>query len=207
MTWLGQLLREGLGAPRRSLCGTGQPSLAVGPRHQHNGDTCDRAKGPIGRFRASAKAPSTSGVQTNLGLLSAVMRHPSLVSYRARARRRPTFLVSVARPRAPLLCDGPHCPATGLANGRHVSRVVSHLLPGFAVTTRIESAPMKDVRETSVEIGAVAGRPAQHPGALHGASSTGAPTRYTSPTRSAVPWRRFELTVRSRPCPARRSST
>ena len=52
------------------------------------------------------KAPSTSGVQTNLGLLSEVMRHPSLVSCRARGRRRPTFFVSVARPRPPLLSDG-----------------------------------------------------------------------------------------------------
>ena len=31
-----------------------------------------------------------------------------------------------------------------------------------SVATSIESAPMRDVRETSVEIGAVAGRPAQH---------------------------------------------
>ena len=37
-----------------------------------------------------------------------------------------------------------------------------YLVPAFAVTTSIESAPMRDVRETSVEIGAVAGRPAQH---------------------------------------------
>ena len=36
---------------------SGQPSLAVGPRHQHNGDTCDSANTPIGRFRGSAKAP------------------------------------------------------------------------------------------------------------------------------------------------------
>ena len=74
-------------------------------RHPLNGDTCDPAKGPIGRFRGSAKAPSTSGVQTNLGLLSAAMRHPSLVSCLARARRRPTFLVRVARPRPPLLSE------------------------------------------------------------------------------------------------------
>ena len=61
---------------------------------------------PIGRFGPCPKAPSTSGVQTNLGLLSEVMRHPSLVSCRARGRRRPTFFVSVARPRPPLLSDG-----------------------------------------------------------------------------------------------------
>ena len=35
-------------------------------------------------------------------------------------------------------------------------------MPGFVVTTSIESAPMRDVRETSVEIGAVAGRPGDY---------------------------------------------
>ena len=36
---------------------TGQLSLAVRPRHQHNGDTRDPAKGPIARFGPGAKAP------------------------------------------------------------------------------------------------------------------------------------------------------
>ena len=57
----------------------------------------------------------------------------------------------------PHLSDGPHCPVTGPTNGRRVSHVMRYLVPAFAVTTSIESAPMRDVRETSVEIGAVAG--------------------------------------------------
>ena len=80
----------------------------------------------------------------------------------ASASRRLTFSVSVARPRTPHLSDGPHCPVTEPTNGRRVSHVMRYLVPAFAVTTSIESAPMRDVRETSVEIGAVAGRPAQH---------------------------------------------
>ena len=55
----------------------------------------------------------------------------------------------------------------------------------FAVATSIESAPTRDVRETSVEIGAVAGRPAQHLARF--LSQLYGPPRYTSPTRSSVP--------------------
>ena len=53
---------------------------------------------------------------------------------------------------------------------------------------------MRDVRETSVEIGAVAGRPAQHLARFSEPALRDYLTRYTSPTRSAVPWRHSELT-------------
>ena len=43
-----------------------------------------------------------------------------------------------------------------------LSGVMRYLVPGFAVTTSIESAPMRDVREISVEIGAVAARSCEY---------------------------------------------
>ena len=58
---------------------------------------------------------------------------------------------------------------------------------------------MRDVRETSVEIGAVAGRPAQHLARFSEPALRDHLTRYTSPTGSVVPRRCFELTCRVTP--------
>ena len=54
-------------------------------------------------------------------------------------------------------------------------------MPGFALTTSIESAPMRDVREISVKIGGVAGRPGQH---LPRFSSMGPNTCVPAPWRA-----------------------
>ena len=97
-----------------------------------------------------------SADQPRAALLSDALSFLGLLS---RQRTTPTdVLASVARPRAPFVSDGPHCPVTGPTNGRPVSR-----------------EPMRDAREISVEIGAVAGRPAEYLGALLRASSTGPP--------------------------------
>ena len=83
-----------------------QPIGAAGsPRHPNNGGTCHSAKGPIGRFRGSAKAPSER---------SADQPGPAL-AVAPEARHRPTFLVSVARPRGPLLSE---CSSLRMLGGR-----------------------------------------------------------------------------------------
>ncbi len=150
---------------------------AACPRHQHNGDTRDPAKGPIARFGPCPKAPSTSGEQTNLGLLSAVAPEHD-------ADRR-SLSESLGRDRHFSPNAAPSgCAADRVGRGHErttLSRVMRYLVPGFALTTSIESAPMRDVREISVKIGGVAGRPGQH---LPRFSSMGPNTCVPAPWRA-----------------------
>ena len=64
-----------------------------------------------------------------------------------RAIRQKGPLADSERARRPLVRDRPCLPT----NGRRVSRVMRYIVPGFAVTTSMESAPMRDVREISVD--------------------------------------------------------
>ena len=109
------------------------------------------------------------------------MRHPSLVSYRARARRRPTFFVSVARPRPPLLSDrislrmrgGPR--RTRPTNGRRVSCVNRHL---YTPPTR------SAVQDDAPTLRCQAPPRADRPGQAH--AQPGAPSTWSAAFRAPV---------------------
>ena len=140
------------------------------------------------------KGPLADSERVPRPLRQAECRPTSACSPQSRQSTTPTDVLSQSRSaatatslRMQLSPDARRTALDGAHERTTLSRVMRYLVPGFALTTSIESAPMRDVREISVKIGGVAGRPGQHLARFSEPALLDPLTRYTSPTRPAVP--------------------
>ena len=137
------------------------PSLA--PRVGCKSYSAKRGEQPESEPCAAWGDPGRDSECAPRPLRQAECRPTSACSPQSRQSTTPTDVLSQSRSAASAIClRWPALSGHGAHERTTLSRVMRYLVPGFAVATSIESAPMRDVRETGVEIGAVAGRPAQH---------------------------------------------